>query len=84
MSGPAFLTDAARPAALLTADIGRRSQRRKSQDGAAVGGGAEAELEQEEERWNVAIDKEVRVLSSGLRELVEIAQVSLWIGLYQD
>lgn len=76
MSGPAFATDAARPAALLTADIGRRSQRRKTEEDLAAGEGAEAELEQEEERWNVAIDKEVRVLSSGLRELVEIAQVS--------
>jgi hypothetical protein len=75
MSGPAFATDAARPAALLTADIGRRSQRRKNGEDDGAGEGVEAELEQEEERWNVAIDKEVRVLSSGLRELVEIAQV---------
>lgn len=68
-----FHTDALRPSSLPTASLGRRNPT----TGTDTGGGkdSDAELDKVAEDWNVRIDKEMKNLTGGLGELVELADV---------
>jgi len=65
-----FSTDAIRPSALPTASLGRRGG-----DTALSGNSEKEALAKEYQAWNVRIDTEVKSLSSGLKELVQLANV---------
>ena len=65
-----FSTDAIRPSALPSASLGRRGG-----DTALSGNSEKEALEKEYQAWNVRIDTEVKSLSSGLKELVQLANV---------
>lgn len=68
-----FQTDALRPSSLPTASLGRRRHfddtNAQNEEGEKFGKVAED--------WNVRIDKEVKAVSTGLKELIELADVSL-------
>ena len=66
-----FHTDALRPSSLPTASLGRRLP--TSTTGANKD--ADAELDKVAEEWNLRIDKEMKNLTGGLGELVELADV---------
>lgn len=74
-----FQTDALRPSSLPTATLGRR--RHIDQANAERKDTAE-DLDRVSEEWNVRIDREVKSVSSGLKELIELADVSylLWLA----
>lgn len=69
-----FHTDALRPSSLPTASLGRRHT-----SATAVGAAkdSDAELDKVAEDWNLRIDKEMKALTGGLGELVELADVRL-------
>ena len=68
-----FATDAIRPSALPSASLGRRGLP-TAEAGASANTEKEA-LEKEYQAWNTRIDTEVKSLSSGLKELVQLANV---------
>jgi hypothetical protein len=65
-----FHTDALRPSSLPTASLGRRQTSSTNTDK-----DADAELDKVAEEWNLRIDKEMKNLTGGLGELVELADV---------
>jgi hypothetical protein len=65
-----FHTDALRPSSLPTASLGRRQTSSANTDK-----DADAELDKVAEEWNLRIDKEMKNLTGGLGELVELADV---------
>jgi hypothetical protein len=65
-----FHTDSLRPSSLPTASLGRRQT-----STANVDKDADAELDKVAEEWNLRIDKEMKNLTGGLGELVELADV---------
>jgi hypothetical protein len=67
-----FQTDSLRPSSLPTASLGRRQPSTANADK-----DADAELDKVAEEWNLRIDKEMRNLTGGLGELVELADVRL-------
>jgi hypothetical protein len=67
-----FHTDSLRPSSLPTASLGRRQT-----STANVDKDADAELDKVAEEWNLRIDKEMKNLTGGLGELVELADVRL-------
>lgn len=68
----AFQTDALRPSSLPTASLGRR----RPLDLSAGTSGVSEDLDKVAEEWNVRIDKEMKAMTSGLAELVDLADVS--------
>jgi len=70
MSAP-FQTDASRPAALPTANIGGRN----FDDEPVPTISSEEYLDQVEEEWNKKVDAEVETLVDGMVDLVAIASV---------
>ncbi|OXC70954.1 hypothetical protein AYX13_00371 [Cryptococcus neoformans] len=81
MSQP-FKTDSLRPSSLPSATLGRR--RPQLPTAAALEGGenltpgerAQRVLEKEHERWNERIDRDVKACVEGLKELVQLADIS--------
>ena len=71
-----FRTDAIRPSAIQTGTLGRRTVSQLPSAGAANGEDSADALEKEYQRWNTRIDTEMVALSSGLRELIQFANVS--------
>jgi hypothetical protein len=71
-----FHTDSLRPSSLPTASLGRRQT-----STANVDKDADAELDKVAEEWNLRIDKEMKNLTGGLGELVELADVRLLSSL---
>jgi hypothetical protein len=67
-----FHTDSLRPSSLPTASLGRRQPSAANADK-----DADAELDKVAEDWNLRIDKEMKNLTGGLGELVELADVRL-------
>jgi len=65
-----FHTDSLRPSSLPTASLGRRQPSTANADK-----DADAELDKVAEEWNLRIDKEMKNLTGGLGELVELADV---------
>jgi hypothetical protein len=65
-----FQTDSLRPSSLPTASLGRRQPTTANADK-----DADAELNKVAEEWNLRIDKEMKNLTGGLGELVELADV---------
>jgi len=65
-----FQTDSLRPSSLPTASLGRRQPSTANADK-----DADAELDKVAEEWNLRIDKEMKNLTEGLGELVELADV---------
>jgi hypothetical protein len=65
-----FHTDSLRPSSLPTASLGRRQPTTANADK-----DADAELDKVAEEWNLKIDKEMKNLTGGLGELVELADV---------
>jgi hypothetical protein len=71
-----FQTDALRPASLPTASLGRRipsSSGHGAQKGETTA--SSEDLDRVAEEWNVRIDKEMKAMSGGLGELVDLADV---------
>ena len=72
-----FQTDSLRPSALPTASLGR--SRPLSRPDPSGGEDGEASTSNQTEMfyadWNTRIDKEVKAVAGGLRELVELADV---------
>jgi len=66
-----FHTDALRPSSLPTASLGRRLPTTTT----GTDKDADAELDKVAEEWNLRIDKEMKNLTGGLGELVELADV---------
>lgn len=81
MSGAEFQTDALRPSSLPTATLGRRRHHTGGADTSAAGPGAVEDLDKVSEDWNVRIDREVKSVSSGLKDLIELADVSVCLFL---
>ncbi|WVR05719.1 hypothetical protein IAU60_002743 [Kwoniella sp. DSM 27419] len=88
MSAPAqpFRTDSLRPSSLPSATLGRRRHQpsnttrdpagaETSLDGLSAEDRAQRILDAEHERWNERIDKELKGMIGGLKELVELADV---------
>jgi hypothetical protein len=71
-----FHTDSLRPSSLPTASLGRRQP-----STANVHKDADAELDKVAEEWNLRIDKEMKNLTGGLGELVDLADVRLLSSL---
>ena len=75
-----FHTDALRPSSLPTASLGRR-QFPTTGSGANGNGNdtstEDAELDKTAEEWNLRIDKEMKNMTVGLGELVDLADVCL-------
>jgi len=67
-----FHTDSLRPSSLPTASLGRRTQNTTN-----AKEDTDAELDKVAEDWNLRIDKEMKALTGGLGELVELADVRL-------
>ena len=67
-----FHTDSLRPSSLPTASLGRRAH-----DTTNAKEDTDAELDKVAEDWNLRIDKEMKALTGGLGELVELADVRL-------
>ena len=67
-----FQTDSLRPSSLPTASLGRRQPSTANADK-----DADAELDKVAEEWNLRIDKEMKNLTGGLGELVDLADVRL-------
>jgi hypothetical protein len=65
-----FHTDSLRPSSLPTASLGRRQPSTANADK-----DADAELDKVAEEWNLRIDKEMKNLTGGLGELVDLADV---------
>lgn len=66
-----FHTDALRPSSLPTASLGRRLPTSTT----GTDKDADAEFDKVAEEWNLRIDKEMKNLTGGLGELVELADV---------
>lgn len=75
-----FHTDALRPSSLPTASLGRRQF---STTGSGANGNGndtsteDVDLDKTAEEWNLRIDKEMKNMTVGLGELVDLADVSL-------
>lgn len=86
-----FHTDALNPSALPTGLLGHRRRQnqhdRTARDDPSGPGGQplplgarnDLELDKVAEAWNVRIDKEVKAVAGGLKELVAMADVSAWV-----
>jgi hypothetical protein len=72
-----FQTDSLRPSSLPTASLGRRQT-----STANVHKDADEELDKVAEEWNLRIDKEMKNLTGGLGELVELADVRSLISSF--
>lgn len=79
-----FQTDALRPSSLPTATLGRRRDTQLDQDSTANGdqNDKNGKFGAVAEEWNVRIDKEVKAVSTGLKELIELADVSPFFSPY--
>ncbi|EAL22039.1 hypothetical protein CNBC1770 [Cryptococcus deneoformans B-3501A] len=81
MSQP-FKTDSLRPSSLPSATLGRRRPQLPTtaalEDGENLTPGERAQrvLEKEHERWNERIDRDVKACVEGLKELVQLADIS--------
>ncbi|WVO19699.1 uncharacterized protein IAS62_000989 [Cryptococcus decagattii] len=81
MSQP-FKTDSLRPSSLPSATLGRRRPQLptaaaiEGEENLTPGERAQRVLEKEHERWNERIDKDVKACVEGLKELVQLADIS--------
>lgn len=69
-----FQSDALRPSALPTAQLGQPSSSRTNNPTSASS--LQDDLQKTYEDWNKRIDTEVQGLASGLQDLVDLANVS--------
>jgi hypothetical protein len=67
-----FHTDALRPSSLPTASLGRRQFSNANTKDAST---EDANLDKYAEDWNLRIDKEMKNMTVGLGELVDLADV---------
>ncbi|KIR67571.1 hypothetical protein I314_01988 [Cryptococcus bacillisporus CA1873] len=81
MSQP-FKTDSLRPSSLPSATLGRRRPQLptaaaiEGEENLTPGERAQRVLEKEHERWNERIDRDVKACVEGLKELVQLADIS--------
>ena len=82
-----FQTDALNPSAFPSSSLGRlRPQNTPSRpfqneaDGSGPGAEYEDKLKKVHEAWNVRIDKEVKGIAKGMKELVDLADVRLIVS----
>jgi hypothetical protein len=69
-----FQTDALRPSSLPTASLGRR--RYDTAPGTGSQTAVSEDLDKVAQEWNGRIDKEMKAMTTGLAELVDLADVS--------
>ena len=79
-----FQTDALNPSAIPSSSLGRlRPQSTSSRsfqpisDNPTPGAAYEVDLKKVHEEWNVRIDKEVKGIARGMKDLVDLADVRL-------
>jgi hypothetical protein len=84
-----FQTDSLNPSALPSAILGQRRRPQQTtsntflRDGQVtnlpLGERNDIELDKVAEAWNVRIDKDVKAVVGGLKEIVTMADVSVWV-----
>jgi hypothetical protein len=70
-----FQTDALRPSALPSASLGRPRPLTRAEPDAETIPSGDAERDRAHAEWNLRIDREIKGVANGLKEIVELADV---------